>query len=194
MLQRDYIKRLIREFAEALRRMLDQKEVVKRREAIRLLYEQYLGPYNLYHFATIDELMSAILSFTEASVHDREVLLQKAFNLFEYLERESGVYSMERRGKMAELMKQLANAPYLVKSELATGLVLGVCWQLHRMCQGRFPYIMQSVSSCFMGFNKFSWVDGMSWAHALVVTKRRTVQELNLRPCGLVVHLIRSNC
>ena len=129
MLQRDYIKRLIREFAEALRRMLDQKEVVKRREAIRLLYEQYLGPYILYHFATIDELMSAILSFpederlerlamlaelyyaeadTEASVHDREVLLQKAFNLFEYLERESGVYSMERRGKMAELMKQLA--------------------------------------------------------------------------------------
>ena len=93
------------------------------------MYEQYLGPYNLYHFATIDELMSAILSFpederlerlamlaelyyaeadTEASVHDREVLLQKAFNLFEYLERESGVYSMERRGKMAELMKQLA--------------------------------------------------------------------------------------
>ena len=130
MLQRDYIKRLIREFAEALRRMLDQKEVVKRREAIRLLYEQHLGPYNLYHFATIDELMSAILSFpederlerlamlaelyyaeadTEASVHDREVLLQKAFNLFEYLERESGVYSMERRGKMAELMKQLSN-------------------------------------------------------------------------------------
>ena len=129
MLQRDYIKRLIREFAEALRRMLDQKEVVKRREAIRLLYEQYLSPYNLYHFATIDELMSAIQSFpedermerlamlaelyyaeadTEASVHDREVLLQKAFNLFEYLERESGVYSMERRGKMAELMKQLA--------------------------------------------------------------------------------------
>jgi hypothetical protein len=129
MLQRDYIKRLIREFAEALRRMLDQKEVVKRRETIRLLYEQYLGPYILYHFATIDELMSAIQSFpedermerlamlaelyyaeadTEASVHDREVLLQKAFNLFEYLERESGVYSMERRGKMAELMKQLA--------------------------------------------------------------------------------------
>jgi len=129
MLQRDYIKRLIREFAEALRRMLDQKEVVKRRETIRLLYEQYLGPYILYHFATIDELMSAIQSFpedermerlamlaelyyaeadTEASVHDREVLLQKAFNLFEYLERESGVYSMERRGKMAELMKQLS--------------------------------------------------------------------------------------
>ena len=129
MLQRDYIKRLIREFAEALRRMLDQKEVVKRRETIGLLYEQYLGPYILYHFATIDELMSAIQSFpedermerlamlaelyyaeadTEASVHDREVLLQKAFNLFEYLEKESGVYSMERRGKMAELMKQLS--------------------------------------------------------------------------------------
>lgn len=129
MLQRDYIKRLIREFAEALRRMLDQKEVTKRRESIRQLYEQYLGPYNLYHFATIDELMLAIQSYpedermerlamlaelyyaeadTEASAHDRETLLQKAFNLFEYLEKESGVYSIERRGKMAELMKQLA--------------------------------------------------------------------------------------
>lgn len=129
MLQRDYIKRLIREFAEALRRMLDQKEVTKRRESIRQLYEQYLGPYNLYHFATIDELMLAIQSYpedqrmerlamlaelyyaeadTEASAHDRETLLQKAFNLFEFLERESGVYSIERRGKMAELMKQLA--------------------------------------------------------------------------------------
>lgn len=129
MLQRDYIKRLIREFAEALRRMLDQKEVTKRRESIRQLYEQYLGPYNLYHFATIDELMLAIQSYpedqrmerlamlaelyyaeadTEASAHDRETLLQKAFNLFDFLERESGVYSIERRGKMAELMKQLA--------------------------------------------------------------------------------------
>ena len=129
MLQRDYIKRLIREFAEALRRMLDQKEVTKRRESIRQLYEQYLGPYNLYHFATIDELMLAIQSYpedermerlamlaelyyteadTEASVPDRETLLQKAFNLFEYLEKESGVYSIERRGKMAELMKQLS--------------------------------------------------------------------------------------
>ena len=130
MLQRDYIKRLIREFAEALRRMLDQKEVTKRRQSIRQLYEQYLGPYNLYHFANIDELMLVIQSYpederlerlamlaelyyaeadTEASASDREVLLQKAFNLFEYLERESGVYSMERRGKMAELMKQLSN-------------------------------------------------------------------------------------
>ena len=129
MLQRDYIKRLIREFAEAIRRMLDQKEVTKRRESIRQLYEQYLGPYNLYHFATIDELMLAIQSYpederlerlamlaelyyaeadTEASAHDRETLLQKAFNLFEYLEKESGVYSIERRGKMAELMKQLS--------------------------------------------------------------------------------------
>lgn len=129
MLQRDYIKRLIREFAEALRRMLDQKEVTKRRESIRQLYEQYLGPYNLYHFATIDELMLAIQSYpederlerlamlaelyyaeadTEASASDRETLLQKAFNLFEFLEKESGVYSIERRGKMAELMKQLS--------------------------------------------------------------------------------------
>lgn len=129
MLQRDYIKRLIREFAEALRRMLDQKEVLKRRESIRQLYEQYLGPYNLYHFATLDEVMLAIQSYqedeqlerlgmlaelyyaeadTEASPEDREAMQQKAFNLFEYLESKSGVYSMERQGKMAELVKLLA--------------------------------------------------------------------------------------
>ena len=123
MLQRDYIKRLIREFAEALRRMLDQKEVLKRRESIRQLYEQYLGPYNLYHFATLDESyqedeqlerlgMLAELYYaeadTEASAEDREAMQQKAFNLFEYLESKSGVYSMERQGKMAELVKLLA--------------------------------------------------------------------------------------
>ena len=79
MLQRDYIKRLIREFAEALRRMLDQKEVVKRREAIRLLYEQYLGPYILYHFATIDELMSAIQSFPEDERMERLAMLAELY-------------------------------------------------------------------------------------------------------------------
>ena len=49
MLQRDYIQRLIREFMDALRRALEKKELSQRREVIRQLYEQYLGPYNLYH-------------------------------------------------------------------------------------------------------------------------------------------------
>ena len=44
MLQRDYIQRLIREFMAALERMLEKKEVEVRREKIRELYNQYVGP------------------------------------------------------------------------------------------------------------------------------------------------------
>ena len=62
MLQRDYIQRLIREFMEALRRTLEKDEISVRRETIRRLYEQYLGPYILYHFATIDEVMMGMQS------------------------------------------------------------------------------------------------------------------------------------
>ena len=129
MLQRDYIQRLIREFMEALRRTLEKDEITVRRETIRRLYEQYLGPYNLYHFATIDEVMMGMRSYpeeerldrlamlaelycaeadTEASVEDRETMLQKAFNLFDYIERNTSVYSLERREKMAELVKKLS--------------------------------------------------------------------------------------
>ena len=129
MLQRDYIQRLIREFMEALRRTLEKDEISVRRETIRRLYEKYLGPYILYHFATIDEVMMGMQSYpeeerldrlamlaelyyaeadTEASVEDRETMLQKAFNLFDYIERNTTVYSLERREKMAELVKKLS--------------------------------------------------------------------------------------
>ena len=48
MLQRDYIQRLIREFMAALERMLEKKEVEVRREKIKELYDQYVGPYAFY--------------------------------------------------------------------------------------------------------------------------------------------------
>ena len=128
MLQRDYIQRLIREFMDALRRALEKKELSQRREVIRQLYEQYLGPYNLYHFATIDEVMMGLQSYpedqrldrlamlaelyyaeaeTEATAEECEIMLQKAFNLFDYIERNGSVFSMERREKMALLLKTL---------------------------------------------------------------------------------------
>lgn len=128
MLQRDYIKRLIREFAEALRRMLDQKEVLKRRESIRQLYEQYLGPYNLYHFATLDEVMLAIQSYQEdeqlerlgmlaelyyaeadttGDPSERNFLLEKAFNLFDFIDYHGQVFSLNRQEKMADIQRRL---------------------------------------------------------------------------------------
>ena len=124
MLQRDYIQRLIREFMDALRRALEKKELSQRREVIRQLYE----PYNLYHFATIDEVMMGLQSYpedqrldrlamlaelyyaeaeTEATAEECEIMLQKAFNLFDYIERNGSVFSIERREKMALLLKAL---------------------------------------------------------------------------------------
>jgi hypothetical protein len=113
---------------DALRRALEKKELSQRREVIRQLYEQYLGPYNLYHFATIDEVMMGLQSYpedqrldrlamlaelyyaeaeTEATAEECEIMLQKAFNLFDYIERNGSVFSIERREKMALLLKAL---------------------------------------------------------------------------------------
>ena len=72
MLQRDYIQRLIREFMAALERMLEKKEVEVRREKIRELYDQYVGPYAFYSIATIDDVMKAM-----AGIADEEKRLSK---------------------------------------------------------------------------------------------------------------------
>ena len=65
MLQRDYIQRLIREFMAALERMLEKKEVEVRREKIKELYNQYVGPYAFYSVATIDDVMKAMAGIAD---------------------------------------------------------------------------------------------------------------------------------
>lgn len=65
MLQRDYIQRLIREFMAALERMLEKKEVEVRREKIRELYNQYVGPYAFYSIATIEDVMKAMAGIAD---------------------------------------------------------------------------------------------------------------------------------
>lgn len=129
MLQRDYILRLIREFMAALERMLEKKEVADRREEIKQLYEQYVGPYTLYHNATIDEVLLALagmdeeqrlprmemlaeLFYAEAdtvSNPERDFLLEKAFALFSIIEREGKTYSLKRRWKMQDIQERISN-------------------------------------------------------------------------------------
>lgn len=129
MLQRDYILRLIREFMAALERMLEKKEVANRREEIKQLYEQYVGPYALYHNATIDEVLLALagmddeqrlprmemlaeLFYVEAdtvSNPERDFLLEKAFALFSIIEREGKTYSLKRRWKMQDIQERISN-------------------------------------------------------------------------------------
>lgn len=121
MLQRDYIQRLIREFMSALERMLEKKEVTTRREKIRELYDQYVGPYAFYSIATINDVMRAMagiedvekrlskmnmlaeLYYYEADTvgqPTRDELLNKAFMLFDYVESHGDTFSIDRRNKM----------------------------------------------------------------------------------------------
>lgn len=128
MLQRDYIQRLIREFMSALERMLEKKEVEVRKEKIKELYEQYVGPYAFYRTATIDDVMKAMagiddeekrlskmdmlaeLYFHEADLESkpfRDDLLEKAFRLFDYVETHGNTFSIERRNKMRLIRQNL---------------------------------------------------------------------------------------
>ena len=130
MLQRDYIMRLIREFIAALNRLLDKKEVTDRREEIKKLYEQFVGPYALYHNATIDEVMTALqgedeehrfykmqilaeLFNVEADTESKpfsDFLLEKSYALFDFIDKNGKEYSLDRRRKMETIKQRLDKA------------------------------------------------------------------------------------
>lgn len=131
MLQRDYIQRLIREFMAALERMLEKKEVEVRREKIKELYNQYVGPYAFYSIATIEDVMKAMAGIddeekrlskmdmlAELYYHEadmvgqpaRDELLNKAFMLFDYVETHRDTFSIERRNKMVQIKQKIGDA------------------------------------------------------------------------------------
>lgn len=118
--------RLVREFMAALQLLLEGKDAARRREQLMKLYEQYVGPYQQYHDATIDEAMQALATYDEgqrlermemlAELYyaeadtvtgpDRRQLLDKSFCLFDYIETHGKTFSLDRRYKMS-LIKQL---------------------------------------------------------------------------------------
>ena len=123
MLQRDYIQRLIREFMAALQRLLEKKEVGERQEEVRRLFTQYMGDYAFFHTASLDDIMRwfekyneeerldrigmlAELYYAEADTMSepmRTDVLDKAFLLFDFIDRHSRTYSPERLKKMREI-------------------------------------------------------------------------------------------
>lgn len=127
MLERDYIMRLLREFAEALELVL-REDVRKRRDEVERMYNQYVGPYSFYHVATIDEVMKAIEGFPEnerlhrmemlAELYyveadlvvgpSRNMLLDKALALFRFITIHDRTYDFMRLQKMAEIEKRLS--------------------------------------------------------------------------------------
>lgn len=127
MIKQDYIIRLIREFFAALARAVEKPEIEDRTKAIHELYLQYLGDYEFYQNATVEDAIEAIskfpeeqrlyriemlaeLYYAESSVRATpigETLLQRALPLFEYVDQHSKLYSFDRQRKMAEISRRI---------------------------------------------------------------------------------------
>ena len=131
MLQRDYFIRLIEEFNAAISRFLTNKdEDLKRDKDLKDLYRQYVGEYDDLRNLSFDELLTyakeqweeeeridkinmvAELLYAEGSYKGqplRQILLEKAYALFDYVEANDSTFSIDRRQKMEAMRQELDN-------------------------------------------------------------------------------------
>ena len=127
MLERDYIMRLVREFAEALELLLNKKDRDKQREEMQAMYNQYVGPYEFYHTAAMEDVMQSFEQFPEEERLNRmemlaelyyaetslttgpmrDMMLEKALALFGFVDSHDKTYSMTRLGKMDDIRQRL---------------------------------------------------------------------------------------
>lgn len=131
MLQRDYFIRLIEEFNAAISRFLTKKDdELKRDKDLKDLYRQYVGEYDDLRNLSVDELLTyakeqweeeeqidkinmvAELLYAEGSYKGqplRQILLEKAYALFYYVEANDSTFSIDRRQKMEAMRQELGN-------------------------------------------------------------------------------------
>lgn len=131
MLQRDYFIRLIAEFNAAISRFLTKKDDdLKRDKDLKDLYRQYVGEYDDLRNLSVDELlkyakeqwneaeridkinMVAELLHAEARYKGqplRQILQEKAYALFDYVEANGSIFSIDRRQKMEAMRQELGN-------------------------------------------------------------------------------------
>lgn len=129
MLQRDYFLRIIQEFMAALAKFLEKKETEdKHDESLRELYRQYVGSYDVLRNLSFDELlayaqnewnddermqrleMMAELLYAEGSYKQaplRQLLLDRAYQVFDYVDVNGNLFSITRRQKMTAIRKEL---------------------------------------------------------------------------------------
>lgn len=128
MLQKDYFIRLIEEFAIAIQRFLEKAEGKRTDEDLKELYREYVGLFQDLRNLSVEEAvdyarrtweeseqmprleMLAELWYVEASYKQqplKDVLLEKALRLFQYVDRHSTEYSLVRLSKMDEITKLL---------------------------------------------------------------------------------------
>ena len=128
MLQRDYIMRLIQEFMVAIQKFLEKAEGEDRDLALRDLYRQYVGDYDTLRNLSVDEAlhyagehwkddeqterlgMLAELYYVEGSGKQaplRDMLLEKAFRLFDYVDAHDTTFNLDRQQKMVHIQQML---------------------------------------------------------------------------------------
>lgn len=124
MLQRDYFIRILDEFAVALARFLEKKKDDRKDSELKELYRQYVGDYDVLRNLSFDELlqysreqwreeermdrldMLAELLYAEGSYKSnplRDMLLGKAYSLFDYVETNGTTFSLSRQQKMRNI-------------------------------------------------------------------------------------------
>lgn len=131
MLQRDYFIRLIEEFNAAISRFLTNKDdELKRDKDLKDLYRQYVGEYDDLRNLSVDELLTyakeqwkeeeridkinmvAELLYAEGSYKGqplRQMLMEKSYRLFDYVEANDSTFSIDRRQKMEAMRQELDN-------------------------------------------------------------------------------------
>lgn len=131
MLQRDYFIRLIEEFNAAISRFLTKKDDdLKRDKDLKDLYRQYVGEYDDLRNLSVDELLTyakeqwneeeridkinmvAELLYAEASYKGqplRQMLMEKSYKLFDYVEANGSTFSISRHQKMEAMWQELSN-------------------------------------------------------------------------------------
>ena len=131
MLQRDYFIRLIEEFNAAISRFLTKKDDdLKRDKELKDLYRQYVGEYDDLRNLSVDELLTyakeqwdeeeridkinmvAELLYAEGSYKGqplRQMLMEKSYRLFDYVEANGSTFSIDRRQKMEAMRQELGN-------------------------------------------------------------------------------------
>ena len=131
MLQRDYFIRLIEEFNAAISRFLTKKDdEMKRDKDLKDLYRQYVGEYDDLRNLSVDELLTyakeqwkeeeridkinmvAELLYAEGSYKGqplRQMLMEKSYRLFDYVEANSSTFSISRHQKMETMRQELSN-------------------------------------------------------------------------------------
>ena len=128
MLQRDYIMRLIQEFMVAIQKFLEKAEDEDQDLALRDLYRQYVGDYDTLRNLSVDEAlhyagehwkddeqterlgMLAELYYVEGSGKQaplRDMLLEKAFRLFDYVDAHDTTFNLDRQQKMVHIQQML---------------------------------------------------------------------------------------